>query len=567
MKATTLLMGATALLALAPAAMAERGSDGQVNVIMWQAPSTMNMYMGAGTKDIIAANIVLEPLAGFDPEGELYPRLAAEMPSLENGGIAEDLKSVTWKLKEGVKWSDGSDFTADDVVFTAQYCLHPDTGCAQLAKFEGVESVEALDPLTVRVNFTEPRPDPFSAFVGGQSAIIQKAQFENCIGAAAPTCTEENFNPIGTGPFRVVEFKTNDVITFEANPEYRDPEKPAFATMVMKGGGDATAAARAVLETGEYDYAWNTQLAPDVIAGMEAAGQGKVSAAFGSLVERIHVNLTDPSPSLPEGERSTTRHPHPIMTDPAVREALSMAIDRALLTEIGYGPAGRPTCNLVPAPAAWASDNTDCLTQDIEGAKALLEGAGWIAGADGVREKDGKRLSLLFQTSVNAVRQDFQALIKQWWSEIGVETELKTVDPSVFFGSDAGSPDTFQKLYADVEMYANNFEGNNPEPYLARQTCDKAPGPENQWQGENTSRYCDPEYDRLVAELGRTADPAARGELGRRMNDMLTRDSHAVIPLVYRGTASAHGNALGGVTLNAWDAELWNVADWYRVTQ
>lgn len=567
MKLKTLLMCAVASLALAPAAMAERGSDGEVNVIMWQAPSTMNMYLSSGTKDIIAASMSLEPLAGFTPEGELFPRLAQEIPSLENGGIAEDLKSVTWKLKEGLKWSDGTPVTSADVVFTAEYCMHPEGGCAQLAKFEGVESVEAIDDLTVKVNFTEPRPDPFSAFVGGQSPIIQKAQFEQCLGAAAPTCTEQNFNPIGTGPFKVVSFKTNDVITFEANPEYRDPEKPAFAKLTMKGGGDAAAAARSVLETGEFDYAWNTQLAPDVIEGMEAHGKGKVQAAFGSLVERIHVNLTDPSSSLPEGERSTVKHPHPFLTDPAVRKALSMAIDRELLVEIGYGPAGKPTCNLVPAPEAWASPNTECLTQDIEGAKALLDEAGWVPGGDGVREKDGVRLSMVYQTSVNAVRQDFQALIKQWWSEIGVETELKTVDASVFFGSDAGSPDTLQKFYADVEMYANNFEGNNPEPYLAKNTCDKAPGPENQWQGENTSRFCNEEYDKLILELGKTVDLEERGKLGQKLNEMLTKDSNAIIPLVYRGTASAVSNTLGGVQLNAWDTELWNVADWHRVKE
>ncbi|WCR10036.1 peptide ABC transporter substrate-binding protein [Paracoccus stylophorae] len=567
MKLRTLLMGAAATLSLAPAAMAERGADGQVNIIMWQAPSTMNLYLSSGTKDIIAASMTLEPLASFTPDGKLTPRLAAELPSLENGGISEDLKTVTWKLKEGIKWSDGSDLTADDVVFTANYCLDPDGGCAQLAKFEGVEKVEAVDPLTVQVTFTEPHPDPFSAFVGGQSPILQKAQFENCIGAAAPTCTEQNFNPIGTGPFKVIEFKTNDVITFEANPEYRDLEKPAFATLTIKGGGDAAAAARSVLETGEFDYAWNTQLAPDVLAGMAANGKGHVETAFGSLVERIHVNLTDPSPSLPEGERSTTQHPHPFLTDPAVRQALSMAIDRQLLTEIGYGQAGQPTCNLVPAPEAWASENMDCLNQDIEGAKKLLDDAGWVPGGDGVREKDGMRLSLLYQTAVNAVRQDFQALIKQWWSEIGIETELKTVDASVFFGSDPGSPDTFQKFYADVEMYANNFEGNNPEPYLAKNTCDKAPGPDNQWQGENTSRYCDPEYDKLVVELGQTVDLTERGNLGKRMNEMITRDSHAVIPLVYRGTASAVSDTLGGVELNAWDTEIWNVADWYRKSE
>ncbi|HIC65327.1 MAG TPA: peptide ABC transporter substrate-binding protein, partial [Paracoccus sp.] len=196
MKLKTLLMGAAATLALAPAAMAERGSDGQLNIIMWQAPSTMNPYLSGGTKDVIAASMVIEPLASFTADGKLTTRLAAELPSLENGGISEDLKTVTWKLKDGITWSDGTPLTADDVVFTANYCMDPEGGCAQLAKYEGIESVEAVDPLTVKVTFAEPHPDPFSAFVGGQSPILQKAQFENCTGAAASTCTEQNFNPI-----------------------------------------------------------------------------------------------------------------------------------------------------------------------------------------------------------------------------------------------------------------------------------------------------------------------------------------------------------------------------------
>lgn len=566
MRLKTVLMGAAATAMMAPAAMAERGSDGQLNIIMWQAPSTMNSYLSGGTKEIIASSMVVEPLATARPGGTLEPRLAAEMPSLENGGIAEDLKSVTWTLKEGVKWSDGTDLTADDVVFSAGYCMDPDGGCSQLANFEGIASVEAIDPLTVKITFDEPRPDPFSAFVGANSPVLQKAQFAECTGAAAPTCTQQNFNPIGTGPFRVTDFRTNDVITFEANPEYRDAAKPAFATAMIKGGGDAAAAARAVMETGEFDYAWNTQLAPDVIAGMEAAGKGKVEAAFGSLVERLHVNMTDPSPSLPEGERSTSAHPHPFLSDPAVRQALSMAIDRSLLTEIGYGAAGKPTCNYVPAPEAWASENTACLTQDVEGAKALLDQAGWVPGDDGIREKDGVRLSILFQSSVNAVRQDFQALIKQWWSEIGIETELKSVDASVFFGTDPGSPDTIQKFYADIEMYADNFEGANPAPYLSKWTCNKAPSPANQWQGENISRFCDSAYDALLVRMGSTVDPAERAQMGRKMNEMLTKDSNAIIPLVYRGTAAAVGSALEGVQMNGWDSELWNVADWTRVT-
>lgn len=560
----TTLLGAVALAGIAPAAFAERGADGHVNIIYWQAPSILNPYLSGGTKDQESASIIIEPLGRYNETGEMVPFLATEIPTLENGGVSEDLTEITWTLKPDLLWSDGTPFTANDVKFTADYCMHPEGGCAQAAKFEGVSAIEVIDDLTVKVTFSEAKPNPYGPFMGAQSPIIQATQFADCLGAKAPECTEANFNPIGTGPFRVTEFRPNDVISLEANPNYRDPAKPAFATMTFKGGGDATAAGRAVLETGEFDYAWNLQLAPEVIEQMAAGGRGKTIAAFGSLVERIHVNMTYASSSLPDGERSTAKHPHPSLSDPAVRQALSMAIDRDLLVEIGYGQAGRPTCNLVPAPELYASDNTDCLVHDIDGANALLDEAGWTRGAGGIREKDGVRLSYLFQTSTNAVRQDFQALIKQWWDEIGVDTELRNVSASVFFGGDPGSPDTFQKFYADLQMFANNFDGTDPEAYLAAQLCGKAPRPESQWQGENISRFCDPAFDALVAELGRTGELEKRGEIARKLNDMLTKESNVVIPLVDRGRVSAHSNTLGGVVLNTWDSELWNVADWYR---
>ncbi|MBO6866969.1 MAG: peptide ABC transporter substrate-binding protein [Thalassococcus sp.] len=568
MKLKSLLLGAVAASAMAPAAMAERGADGQVNIIYWQAPSIMNPYLSGGTKDIEAASLVIEPLGRYDPTGALVPYLAEEIPTVENGGVAADLTSITWKIKEGMKWSDGSALTAADVVFTAEYCMSPEGGCAQRAKFDGVTSVEALDDLTVKVTFGQPTPNPYGPFMGGQSPIIQKAQFENCVGAAASSCTDQNFYPIGTGPFVVTDFRPNDVISLEANQNYRDPAKPAFATVNFKGGGDATASGRAVLETGEYDYAWNLQLAPDVLAQMAAAGKGEPIAAFGTLVERIEMNLTNPSPDLPEGERSTVAAPHPFLSEEPVRRALSMAIDRELLVEVGYGQAGRATCNLVPAPALYASDNTDCLTQDIEGAKALLEGAGWTdTDGDGIRDKDGVKLSLLYQTSTNAVRQDFQALIKQWWSEIGVETELRNIDASVFFGGDPGSPDTFQKFYADVEMYANNFDGTDPQSYLSMYRCGNEPKPSSQWQGENINRFCSEEYDALLDELARTGELEKRGEIAKKLNDMLTKETMTIVPLVDRGRVSARAMTLGGVQLNTWDSELWNAADWYRIKE
>mmetsp|Transcript_28877 Transcript_28877/g.55020 ORF Transcript_28877/g.55020 Transcript_28877/m.55020 type:complete len:567 (-) Transcript_28877:2074-3774(-) len=565
MKAKTLMLGAAAAFVMAPAAMAERGSDGHVNIIYWQAPSILNPYLSSGTKDVESASLTLEPLARYDETGKMVPFLAADIPTVANGGVSEDLTTITWTIADGMVWSDGSAVTSADVVFTGEYCMHPEGGCAQAAFFDGVENIEALDDKTVKVTFNQPKPNPYGPFVGGQSPIIQKAQFENCTGAKAPECTAENFGPIGTSPFVVTDFKTNDVIQYEANPNYRDASKPAFATVTFKGGGDATGAGRAVLETGEFDYAWNLQLAPDVIAKMEEGGKGKAIAGFGPLVERLEMNMTNPSSDLPEGERATVAHPHPFLSDINVRKALSMAIDRELLVEIGYGKAGKVTCDLVPVPANYAAANDYCATQDIAGANALLDEAGWVKGGDGIRAKDGVKLSIQYQTSTNAVRQDFQALIKQWWSEIGVETELRNLSASVFFGGDAGSPDTFQKFYADVEMYANTFNGTDPQQYLAAYRCGGEPKPSSQWQGENINRFCDPAYDALIDELARTGDIEKRGEIAKKMNNMLTKDSYTIVPLVHRGRVSAHSNTLGGVVLNVWDSELWNVADWHRV--
>ncbi|MBV0892748.1 peptide ABC transporter substrate-binding protein [Paracoccus sp. Z118] len=565
MKFGTLLLGAAAAVAMAPAAHAERGTDGQVNIIYSQAVSTMNAYLSSGTKDVEVGSLVLEPLAGFDETGALIPRLVTEIPTQENGGISGDMRTITWKIAPDLKWSDGSAFTAQDVVFTAEYCMHPEGGCAQLSRFEGVGSVEAVDPQTVRVTFTGPKANPYTAFVGARSPVLQKAQFQDCLGPAASGCTDRNAAPIGTGPFRVTEFRAGDVVHLDANPEYRDSARPAFATAMVKGGGDAAGAARAVMETGEYDYAWNTQLSPEGLAQMESGGKGQLVTEFGGLVERIHFNLTDPSPSLPEGERSSPQHPHPILADEKVRRALSMAIDRTMLNEIGYGAAGRPTCHLVPAPEGAVPDSAECLTQDIVGARALLDEAGWLVGGDGLREKGGRKLHLLFQTSANPVRHDFQALIKQWWSEIGVGTELKTIDGSVFFGGDAGSPDTVQRFHADVQMYAGSFDRTDPEAYLAQWVCGNIPGDETRWRGENVSRFCSEEYDALLAELGRTADTGQRNEIARRLSAMLTTDSVAVVPLIDRARVSAHSDTLGGVVMNVWDSELWNAAEWYRI--
>ena len=553
-----------ALAVSAVPAEAQRGRDGQLNILYWQAASTLNPYLSGGTKDIEAASIVLEPLAHFDESGILVPVLVEAIPTVENGGVAPDFSGITWKIRKDIVWSDGTPLTAHDAVFSGGYCMHPEGGCNATSNFRDVESMEALDDYTLRINFSRPKPFPYGPLVGATSPVIQKAQFEPCIGARSQECTEENFGPIGTGPFVVSEFRANDVVTFAANPNYRDPDKPAFATAVFKGGGDAASAARAVLETGEFHYAWNLQVEPEILEQMAAAGRGRVVTSFGPAVERLMVNLTNDDSSLGD-DRSLFKdggNPHPFLGDPAVRRALSLAIDRQILVDVGYGAAGQPTCNVLPAPAIYASTANDgCLVQDVEQANQILDEAGWSRGDDGVRAKEGVRLSILYQTSTNSVRQGTQALIKQMWEEIGVETELRNIDASVFFGGDPASPDTFAKFYADIEMYTNTFDGMDPEPYMAHWLCSEIPGPENNWLGNNIPRYCHPAYDALAAELAGTASLEERAELARRMNDMLMQH-RAIIPLIWRGDVSSHAVDLKGVRMNSWDSELWNVGDW-----
>jgi peptide/nickel transport system substrate-binding protein len=567
MNRLSILLASVALTATVTAApaLAGRGSDGNLKVLYWQAVSVLNPYLSGGTKDLHGSSVVLEPLGRFDENGVIVPTLVDTVPTLANGGIAADLKSVIWKLKPGLKWSDGTDMTAEDVVFTWQYCMAPGGGCQQATNFEDVTAVDAVDPLTVKISFKVPKPNPYGPFVGNKSPILQKAQFKDCMGARAPECTSANFGPHGTGPFKVKEFKANDVVLFEANPYYRDPNKPAFATLTLKGGGDAASAARSVLETGEFDYAWNLLIEPEILATMEKAGKGVVISSFGSLVERINVNAFAVDSSLGAKRSTKEAGPHPFLSDPAVRRALSLAIDRDLLVETGYGKSGKASCNVIPAPPAYASTGNDswCLKQDVAAANKLLDDAGWKKGPDGIRAKGGVKLSVLFQTSTNSVRQAAQALIKDMWAQIGVQTELRNVSASVFFGGDPGSPDTFQKFYADLEMYANNFDGTDPEKYLAEWGCDKIPAPQTGWRGQNIPRYCNPAYDALITEYAKTAIPEQRAEIAKKMNDMLAADG-AHIVLVHRGDVSARAKSLEGVRMNSWDSQLWNVADWYR---
>lgn len=538
-----------------------RGAGDTLRLIWWQAPTILNPHLATGGKDTDASRVTYEPLASFDAAGELVPFLAAEIPSLENGAVAADGKSVTWKLKADVKWSDGEPFTAEDVKFTYDYIADPATGATSGSAYSTVESVEVIDPTTVKVTFKEATPVWARPFVGVNGQIIPKHIFQEYIGAKASEAPA-NLKPVGTGAYQVVEFKPGDIIVFEPNPNFRESDKPYFSRVELKGGGDATSAARAVLQTGDADYAWNLQVEAQVLDQLAQAGKGTLLLNPGGNSERIELNRADPNQEI-DGERASVKAPHPFFTDLKVRQAFSLAVDRKTIVEQLYGPAGEVTSNAVVAPTNVVSPNTSW-EFNLEKAAALLEEAGWQdSDGDGVREKEGVKLQILFQSSVNPVRQKTQEIIKQALESIGFGVELKSVDSTVFFNNDPANPDTFKHFYADAQLYTTGSSNPDPGDYLEDFTCAEIVAKANEWSKGNLTRWCDPEYDALVAQAKTELDPAKRQAIYIQLNDILINDI-VIIPVVHRTFPNGVSTTLDNVVLTPWDSQLWLLKDWVR---
>ena len=532
-----------------------------LKLLYWQAPTILNPHLSTGFKDAEAARITLEPLASFNNEGELIPFLAAEIPTVENGGVAADGKSVTWKLKQDVKWSDGTPFTAQDVVFTYEFISNPEVGAVSAGTYEVVESVEAIDEHTVKVNFKEVNPAWSLVFVGGEGMILPQHIYQDYNGANARSAPA-NLKPIGTGAYRVVDFRSGDTVIYEPNPEFRQAEL-GFERIELKGGGDATSAARAVLQTGDADFAYNLQVEAPVLDKLAAAGQGEVVSNYGALMERIIINHSDPNKVAPSGERSSLEFPHPFLSDRTVRQAIELAIDRQTIAEQLYGVTGKATPNFLVAPPEYASSNTS-YEYDPERAKQLLDEAGWKdTKGNGTRDKDGVEMQMVFQTSVNPLRQKTQAVVKQGLQSIGVGVELKSIDPSVYFSSDSSNNDTVEHFYADLQMYTTGNTSPDPAAYMNFMTCDQIPQKANNWSGDNNARYCNSEYDRLWQQASQELDPEKRSQLYIQMNDLLIEDA-AVIPLVHRADVMAFGNTITGYEPTAWDMRTWDIMNWKR---
>jgi len=547
-----------------------RGAGGELKVLEWQAPTNLSVHSASGGADISAASLVTEPLLSYAPDGTLLPALASEVPTVANGGLSADLKVVTYKLLPNVVWSDGKPFTADDVVFTWQWIVDPANKSVDSATFGAIARVEAVDPLTARVTFKEGSLGWYVPFTSSnRGGIYPKHHWD---GVDAQTANEAfSAKPIGTGPYVVDSFAPNDQVVYLANDAYRELNKPFFARVNYKGGGDATSAAQAVLQTGDWDFADNTQVDPKILAKMAAAGKGKIYGSPGTAIEKVQINFSDPTKDV-GGQKSQKDTPHPFLADPAVRQALALATDRQTISAQFYQgaplePIGRI---ILTGIAAFESPNTT-VEFSLDKARQVLDAAGWtLNGA--TRAKNSVELKLAYVTTTNPVRLKTQQVNTQNWESIGFSVELKQVDGSIFFDSSAGNEQSFTHFYSDLQMYTDGTTSTFPLAYMqywyAGPNGSNVSQKENSWSGTNKNRYRNPKYDALYEQVVKETDPEKAAALFVQLNDIVTNDI-AEIPIVIRlgqEYAAALSLRQENIADSVFESVYWNIANWNRVS-
>jgi peptide/nickel transport system substrate-binding protein len=557
------------------APVSERGRGDTLQIIFWEAPTTLNPHLAGASKDLEAIRITYEPLASYDHHDELVPILAAEIPTLENGGLAADGRSVTWKLRRDVLWSDGAPFTAADVLFTYDYVMNPEIGSYSAFAYLAIDRIERVDDYTVRLHFVDINAAWSLPFVGFWGMILPQHVFADYNGPNAREAPANDM-PIGTGAYRVVAFKPQEVlflgtelvetnkIVFEPNPYFREEDKPYFRQVVLRGGGIVTEAARAALTDGRADYAYNLTLSTEDLERLGELTTGEIRVNLTPWVVQIALNHTDPNRETADGERSSRQYPHPFFSDRRVRQAFNYAMDRDTIAGLYEGVV--PTSNVLVAPEIYNSPNTS-YEYNLEKAAALLDEAGWVdSDGDGIRDKDGRKMSVLFQTAANPLYQQIQEIIRNSLEQIGVEVQIRIVDASILYSGDPANPNTLERFQADMQMFPFATDSPNADLYMQTWTCAQIPQRENDWlAGYNYGRWCHFDYDALLEETVTELDPGVRRRNFIQLNDMLIHDV-VMIPLIVQGQVSGFSPTIENVVMTIWDGEMWNIKDWRRTS-
>jgi peptide/nickel transport system substrate-binding protein len=536
-----------------------RGGGGQIRMLYWAAPTLLNPHLAVAPKDFESSQLFYEPLADIDTDGTVVPVLAADTPSVANGGVARDGTSVVWRLKRGVVWHDGRPFTADDVIFTWQYAADPSTAATSTGSYQGIDRIDRIDDHTVKLVFKRPTPYWADAFCSAAGMVLPRHVFEPFRGGKSREAPA-NLKPVGTGPYRFVDFKPGDVLHGEIHNSYHIPNRPYFDAVEMKGGGDPVSAARAVLQTAEYDYAWGVQMEHEILRRLEQSPKGRFVIGRTANVEYIQLNQTDPWREV-DGERASVKTTHPFLTDPTVRAAFALLVDRDSIQKDIWGLQADTTGNFMNRPP-FVSPNTRW-EFNVDKANALLDAAGWKRGADGIRAKDGTRLKVLFQGVNQPIRQKIQSIVKQAFARAGVDCELKSVIGSVYFSSDPGNVDTESHFYADLELSGKILRQPDPQAFMRAFCSWEVAQKANKWSGSNLARWRHDEYDRLWRVAETELDPVKRAAQFIRMNDLVVQNV-VVVPVIIRHATFAVANWLRGFDFSPFSGPLWRLVYWSR---
>jgi peptide/nickel transport system substrate-binding protein len=516
---------------------------GTARVGLWQEPSTLNPYYATMYATNLVANVVLEGLVSVDPAGQYAPVLAAEVPSVANRGVSADGKTVTYGLRPGLRWSDGAPVTSADVRFTWEAILNPANRVVTRAGYDLIEKIETPDGTTAILHFKR----LYAPFLTLFPYILPRH-----ILGTLPDLNQAPFNrlPVGTGPFRAVEWVSGSHITFERNTHYRLGGRPFLDRLIFKMVPSREVGI-AQIKTGEIHALWN--LSEYQIPEFERLADVKLAVTSSSLSEKLVLNLSA------AGDPAV---PHPILGDKRVRQALQYAIDKQLIVDkLLYGKARVGTSEI---PQGWAS-NPAIKPGEFSPAKArqLLKEAGWKdTDGDGVLDKAGQPLKLrLSTTSGDKLRELVEQLAQEQLRAVGVAITIENVLPTVLFGSWGDRSPRKRGTY-DIQMYSPG-PSIDPDAYLyGFYHSSQIPLEANAGAGNNTSRYRSADFDRAVEEARASADVEKRRRAYFKAAALLNDDLPVII-LYTRLFVDAYRQNVRGYTPSPWAWMGWDVQNWY----
>ena len=518
---------------------------GTLTFAIWQEPNTLYPYYATQTVSTLVYEVAVEGLLGADPDGNYIPVLARAVPTVQNGAvqISGSKMNVTYRLRPGVKWSDGQPFSSKDVRFTWELILK-DKKVTSSEGYDKIESIDTPDDTTAIVHYKEIYAPYLSKFF----RIVPEHVLA---GVDDVSKTDYVRMPIGTGPFKITEFQAADHITAERNPNYRESGKPLLDRIIFRSVPSREVAI-AQLKAGEVQGMWN--LLEAQVPELEKDASVALLIGKSPTVERLEFNLAKPAnPADPSV-------PHPVLGDVNVRRALLLATPKQqMIDKLLFGKA---TAGTSPAPLGWFSPKG--LTQegyDPAKAKQLLDQAGWKPGADGIRQKDGVRASLTITTTTgDKVREQYEQVLVDEWKAVGVELKIKNVPSSVLFGSWAQDAPRKRGNF-DVNMYASSY-GIDPHTEVSQRfACNAIPTPKNNGAGFNYNRFCDKHVDELIAQAGSTPEQQKRTELYRQIFEIVNQQALNVW-LYDRSSIDAFRKTVSGYKDNPWDNVTWTAAEW-----